>query len=271
MAGKQYGYLKLSLIVTLSSIPSRFESLGPTLRSILNQKRPPDQVRLYIPQHYRRFPDWDGALPQVPQGVCIVRSDTDFGPATKILPAVREFRGQPVELLLCDDDRLYDRDWTTRFLAARQQHPDCVIVEAGRFVPGHAGTALPRATERRKDWRYRAGRLATLGLVKPKAWTASGHVDVFKGYGGAMMRPDFMPERAFQIPDLLWTVDDPWLSGCLALNRVGIWLNAQGVHPAERRIARRDALLNFSLRGSGRGDANKACFSWFQDNLQIWR
>lgn len=260
----------MPLVVTLSSIPPRFSGLGPTLKSLLRQKAPPDEVRLYLPRHYRRFPDWDGSLPAVPDGVRIVSTEVDLGPATKILPAVQDFRGQDVELLLCDDDRLYDPLWTSRFLAARQAHPGAVIVEAGGFVPGHDGGLQPRAQLRRKNWRYRLLRAATLGLMKPHPWLRSGHVDVLKGYGGAMLQPAFMPDSAFDIPELLWTVDDPWLSGNLALNGVPIWLNAAGRVPGERRIARRHALLDFALQGKGRGDANGACYDWFRKNLGVW-
>ncbi|MCV2446059.1 glycosyltransferase family 2 protein [Paracoccus sp. DMF] len=260
----------MPLVVTLSSIPPRFAGLEPTLKSLLKQKTRPDEVRLYLPRRYRRFPDWDGSLPAVPQGVRIVTVEDDLGPATKILPAVRDFRGQDCELLLCDDDRLYDPLWTSRFLAARRAHPGCVIAEAGGFVPGHAGGLEPRAVPRRKGWRYRLLRAATLGLVKPHAWLRSGYVDVLKGYGGAMLRPEFMPDSAFDIPELLWTVDDPWLSGNLALNGVPIWLNAEGRVPGECRTARCHALLDFALQGKGRGDANGACYEWFRQNLGIW-
>lgn len=261
----------MSLIITLSSIPPRFSGLGPTLESLLRQDLPADEIRLYLPHQYRRFPDWDGRLPQVPRGVRIMRANQDYGPATKILPAVRDFQGQRVELLLCDDDRVYDPGWSARFLRARRDHPDCVIAEAGGFVPGHQRTAAPRARPREKGLAYRLIRAATLGLAKPRPWVASGHVDVFKGYGGAMLRPDFLAPSVFDIPDLLWTVDDPWLSGHFALNGVGIWLNAQGVHPPETRTARRDALLRFALQGKGRGDANAACYAWFRDRHGIWQ
>lgn len=260
----------MSLVVTLSSIPPRFSGLGPTLRSLVGQITPPDEIRLYIPASYRRFPEWDGTLPDVPPGVSIRRCDTDFGPATKVLPAIRDGRQQGLELLLCDDDRIYDSLWTTRFLAARRQHPDCVIAEAGRFVPGHGGTSKPKAEARKKDAAYRWKRLVTFGRSKPPVWIRSGHVDVFKGYGGVLLRPEFVPDLAFDIPDLIWTVDDPWISGCLAVNGVRIWLNADGIHPAEGRVARRAALLDFGLHGQGRGDANGACFDWFRRNYGIW-
>ncbi|QFQ86013.1 hypothetical protein F8A10_00400 [Paracoccus kondratievae] len=144
-----------------------------------------------MPRRYRRFPDWDGCLPQVPQGITVVRTDQDYGPATKILPAVHEFRGQDCELLLCDDDRRYDPLWTSRFLAARREHPDRVIAGAGAFVPGRREGSLPRgAVPRKKGSLCRLLRLATQGLHKPSAWVVSGYAGMFKGYGGAMLRAD---------------------------------------------------------------------------------
>ncbi|SMG52019.1 glycosyltransferase family 2 protein [Paracoccus sp. J56] len=224
-----------------------------------------------MPRRYRRFPDWDGCLPQVPQGITVVRTDQDYGPATKILPAVHEFRGQDCELLLCDDDRRYDPLWTSRFLAARREHPDRVIAGAGAFVPGRREGSLPRAVPRKKGSLCRLLRLATQGLHKPSAWVVSGYAGMFKGYGGAMLRPELRPDCAFDIPKLLWTVDDPWPSGNFARNGVGIWLNALGVIRGKRRIARRDALLRFSWQGKGRGAADAACYDWFRRNRGIWR
>ncbi len=80
-------------IITLSSIPPRFGLLKPTLFSLLSQRLKAEEVRLYIPHKYRRFPDWDGRLPEVPAGITIVRCDEDLGPATKVLPAAQRPEG----------------------------------------------------------------------------------------------------------------------------------------------------------------------------------
>ncbi len=76
----------MPLIITLSAIPPRFAALGPTLRALLRQRHPADEIRLNIPERYRRFPEWDGTLPEVPEGVTILRCAQDYGPATKLLP-----------------------------------------------------------------------------------------------------------------------------------------------------------------------------------------
>ena len=78
-----------------------------------------DEIRLNIPERYRRFPEWDGTLPEVPEGVTIARCAQDYGPATKLLPTLQAYAGQPVDILLCDDDRIHDRNWTARFSRPR--------------------------------------------------------------------------------------------------------------------------------------------------------
>ena len=75
------------LVVSLSSIPPRFAELAPTLNSLVNQSADIAGVYLYVPESYRRFPEWDGSLPDVPAGVEVRRCAEDWGPATKILGA----------------------------------------------------------------------------------------------------------------------------------------------------------------------------------------
>ncbi|MEF0941654.1 hypothetical protein [Rhizobium sp. BR 362] len=94
-------------IITLSTIPPRFATLAPTLNSLLQQKGQIDEVRLYIPKKYRRFPEYDGFLPSVPAGIKIFRPDDDMGPASKVLFAAKEFRNQSAQILFCDDDKIF--------------------------------------------------------------------------------------------------------------------------------------------------------------------
>ena len=45
------------LVVTLTSIPTRFDKITPTLRDLLKQTADIAEIRLYISRKYRRFPD----------------------------------------------------------------------------------------------------------------------------------------------------------------------------------------------------------------------
>ncbi len=265
----------MTLIVTLSSIPPRFGHLGPTLRSLLEQREPIQEVQIWLPRRYRRFPNWDGQLPEVPRGVVIHRCDEDLGPATKILPAVRAFAGQEVDLLYCDDDRLFDPGWAARFAVERVKRPGTAIAEAGWDILDISRIArsperLPRMGKGRDEPGYRLKRRLSLGLWSPPRFARSGYVDVAGGYGGVLVRPDFLGPNAFDVPPELRVVDDPWLSGCLEANGVPIWLNAAGSLAREQRAGRIDALLRLRESGTGRRQANAACVAWHRQHHGIW-
>jgi hypothetical protein len=266
------------LIISLTAIPPRFPYLHETLNSLLQQKTAVASINLYLPRHYRRF-DWDfSVLPAVPEGIHIRLIDRDLGPASKVLPAVKEYRGQDVNILFCDDDKVYDPHWAQRFVEASLAHPDCCIVEEGGDVcdysrHAHRGARQPRSERRIKNMSYRLKRLASLGLWKPRKNTRSGYVDMLEGWGGVLVRPSFFTEAAFQIPEILWMVDDIWLSGQLAINRVPIWLNGED---SLRTKGNSNEVKSASLRklvheGHGRTQANQACVDYFRDLYHIWR
>ena len=263
-------------IVTLTAIPPRFGQLEPTLNSLKDQSLPIDEIRLHIPETYRRFPDWDGSLPTVPDGVRIFRSESDYGPATKLLPAVIDLKGQSVDILFCDDDKLYDRNWYKRFNKSRQKHPDACIVEVGETFPDISDShrpadRLPRGRREIKDLRYRLIRILSLTLYKPHLYRNSGYVDQISGYGGVMVRPEWFDDRVFDIPDILWTVDDPWISGHLERLNVPIWLNGNGKQPRERVTGKTFALGNLVELGHDRVKADMAAIDYFRETYGIWQ
>jgi hypothetical protein len=253
------------MIITLSSIPPRYRHLRPTLDSLLRQRLRAEQIILYIPQSYRRFPDWDGKLPIVPEGVEICRVSEDFGPATKVLPAVRQFHGKDIDVLFCDDDVAYDRDWSSRFAAVRTLRPDVCVVEAGKDISSireRPSDRLPRMHRgRSRLWRR---------ITRKSSFLASGYCDLLMGVGGGLVRPDFFTERVFDIPDMMWPVDDIWLSGQLELNRVPIWLNAKAPRRKERRSKDVASLRRMIHAGHGRNDLNAAGIAYLRKQYGIW-
>ncbi len=275
------------LIVSLSSIPSRFGLLEPTLNCLLRQSARPDRILLHIPRRYRRFPDWDGRLPEVPPGVEIVRVEEDLGPATKVLFAAQAHRGQDVDILLCDDDRRYKPHWAQTFVDARPAHPDACLAIAGFEANRYGQSAMkdrlqPRARRRSRalDLRFQA-QMAWEWLFPPverkflreptrQLFRQSGYVDCFEGFCGAMVRPDFFDDAAMDIPPVVWSVDDVWLSGQLARRGVPIWLIA-GQHDTQHTPAGiSDALYMARIEGADRDEANKRCIAYFRDTHGIW-
>jgi hypothetical protein len=263
-------------IISLTTIPSRFAGLGRTLAALLAQGS--DEVRLYIPRSYKRFPDWDGKLPVVPDGVTIHRCDIDLGPATKILSAARDLRGQDAQILFCDDDCIVPRGWAAGLFALQARRPDQAVAVYVRSA------YLPRSHRPlgRQAWEvpigydlpYRASRLAHKLFGTPVAYRRpfwlGGYGDVFFGAGGVVVRPDFFDDLAYEIPDIAWPVDDIWLSAMLARKAIRIYCPWRAALPKSQDTSDQDSLLKATFQGQGRQELNKAASALCRERFGVW-
>jgi len=276
------------IIITLSTIPSRFHLLGPTLESLLDQTVPADAVEVWIPKSYRRFPEWQFELPEVPDGVTIRVADVDLGPATKVLPAVKAYKGTDAKLIYCDDDRIVSPRFVESFLKASNDQPNCAIASSGWDIEClgfaiEANKRQPRAQgpQGLYDFPYRWRRLKQKcqelyfrrRLPKPfrsKLFKTNGYLDIMEGCGGVFVRPDMFDDVAFDIPTKLWAVDDIWLSGMLAVRDIPIWSNSYAAMPNEQ-FDISDPLHASVIDGLNRHEANCACVEYFQEHFGIWK
>ena len=275
------------LIVCFTTIPSRFDLIGPTLDSLLRQSAKIDRIILYIPYQYRRFPEYDGRLPEVPEGVEIRRTDKDLGPATKILCAAKEFADVDCDILFCDDDRVYSRHWAQRFVDERARKPEGCIAAFGReaktlFDSQQLRELTPRAVKRRwqEDYFYilkYAFWLVRRRFPNPpdrprrRVFKRAGYIDIFMGFGGVMVKPDFFDEIAYDIPDECWSVDDIWLSGMLARKGIGIWIPSRMKEPPNSQAYWADALWASAFNGFSRPAAETQSFEYLTKKYGIWQ
>src|SRR5436190_22148358 len=97
------------IIASLTTVPGRINNLRPTIRSLLKQTRPPDEIVLAIPEFSIReqrpyvVPEYLLRLPRLRVLHCL----KDWGPATKFIPIVREElaagRGFTLIMVVIDD------------------------------------------------------------------------------------------------------------------------------------------------------------------------
>jgi hypothetical protein len=270
-------------VITLSAIPPRFDRLRPALQSLLRQSVRAEEIRLFIPHRYRRFPEWDGVLPEVPRGVEICRVEEDFGPATKLLPALEAFAGEDVDILFCDDDMIAPRHWARRFLRERAHQPEACLCVCGWDAPGvkRESALQPRAERNpvtwdipyhlRWAWRWamrKAGR--ERGFIGRHQFRRSGYLDVFEGFGGVMVRPEFFDARVFDIPKVAFAVDDVWLSGMAMVAGHPTWAMAHAPQPSAGPGSGRAALLTSVVEGAGRDESNLAAIAHLRRAYGIW-
>ena len=275
------------VIISLSTIPSRFPSLIRTLESLQAQSLSVEAVLVYVPDSYRRFPDWDGTLPELPKGVELRRCE-DWGPATKVLAAARDYQDEDVQIVFCDDDRVYSPNLVADFLKVRARRPDVAIANFGfnledePFVDSSgAGRPKPSAVRfwRATDiefqaallWRQIKARKRDVPLPHRRVYKISGFVDILEGFGGVMVRPSFFDAAFYDIPPVLWSVDDFWISGMLRRKGIGIWLRGNQVVPPESDAHLEDPLWNTVIDGAGRFEANAQAGAYFQTTYGIWQ
>lgn len=281
-------------IVSLTSVPPRFPGLHAPLTSLLNQTVRPERIILYLSRSYPRYPGWDGQLPQVPEGVEIRRVDRDWGPATKLLPALRDFAGEDLEILFCDDDQIYAPTMAACFLAARARHPQACIASSGMApfaAPDQAGARRFEDLPRMRPYSKYLNPAFLLKLVKPEitrlltgrayidpvrcSVLRAGYADGFEGFGGVMVRPEFFPEQVFDIPDFARPVDDVWLSGHATRLGHPPWIVGGLLYPRLMPRPTEDhgndtALYRSQFGGVARDDSNLATVRHFQKEYGIW-
>ncbi len=269
------------IIISMTAIPPRFGNLPRKIKSLLDQSVPANHIEIYIPHTYRRFPRLQTQLPPLPAGVNVIKVDEDFGPATKLLPALDKWKDHDVDILICDDDRIQDRNWIRRLLNARRERPADIICERGwqikdRFGVEQKDPLLPRARLSPNQGRtpaYRIKRALSLGIYHPNraVYEASGYVDVFEGFLGALIPSGALPREAWSIPDILWTVDDVWLSGMARAHNVGVWAHNQ-TRPVYGnghwdKVA---SLTDWVEQGVDRQAADRRCVEYMRANYQVW-
>ncbi len=163
------------LVISLTSIPPRYGQLPVVLEALLAQGA--DAVALTLPRRPARFAP--APVPDLPKGVTLIETETDLGPAGKLIASAGQF--PEADILFADDDWLYAPGWAATFRSARAWHPRAVI----------AASTWP--TERIGR---RGGTIA-------------------EGYAGVLV-PGGIAVQVPPPPPAAWAVDDIWFSGSFA-------------------------------------------------------
>lgn len=263
----------MSIVVSLTTIPSRLPHLGLVIKSIKEQSIKPDHIQLYVPREYnkRSLGVIDASL--IPKDVDLIWVEEDLGPATKVLPAVKRFKDHPdVKLIYCDDDKLFDRDFIKRLLEASDANPNACIVEFGWNLLSR----LNKIYWHKRPLVYKVMRLLTLGYLKAGN-AGDGSIQIAEGCGGVLVKPHFFNDDVYDIPDILWNVDDIWLSGWLAVNQHPIIQTnrqrnegAKDLFVENQNLGRLESLYEMVYKGHSRLDADYKCIRYMQEKYGIW-
>jgi len=186
------------MIVSLTTTGRRIGRIIPTLESVRKGRLQPDRLILWL--NREGSPVAPGVDPQsIPSGVsnlCEVRWCENWGPATKLLPAMQAFPDESIATL--DDDVLYPDWWLERLAAAHAEWPDRILCYRARRIEWNGAGVLPY-----NKWQ----------LVK---WhTAPDPRLITTGVHGVLFPPNSLRPEAFDLPLLQrysLPNDDLWFS-----------------------------------------------------------
>ena len=109
----------MKFIVSFTTSPTRINKCGPMINSILDQTRKPDLFLLNIPEKFARTGEFYIVPKYIRKSLTVNRVDTDYGPATKILPSVMYLRDgtdntknydpENTRIIYLDDDIAYPK------------------------------------------------------------------------------------------------------------------------------------------------------------------
>ena len=245
------------VIASLSTVPDRINNLRPTIRSLLKQTRPPDEIVVAIPQFSIRqkrpyvVPKYLLRLPRVRILHCV----KDWGPATKFIPVVQEelAAGRGTSLIVVvDDDRIYPRDALETYLHYSKQLPDGALCLRG--------AAMPQSL----DWRdAKMIRASELRQPQPAA--------VITGCGSYLIQPRFFNESLWdysKAPSGAFYMDDIWISGWLS--RGGVKRYVVPASAMMRSVLRQRRTLSLHDVPEGRQYNNNETIAFFGDAWDVF-
>ena len=244
------------VIVSMSTLPDRIFNLKPTIRCLLEQTRPPDEIVVSVPEFSRRqrkryvIPDYLEKMPRVR----VLRCETDWGPATKFIPIIQAELAagrRDTLIMIVDDDRVYPRDALETYLCYHQKLPDAALTFRGGPIP------------RDFKWGPRMIRGAELREPRPVA--------VMTGCASYFIQPRFFDERLWDYsgaPDGAFYMDDIWISG--SLDRRGVEKYVVPASAMMRTVNRQRWTMTLHDVPNGRKHNNNEAMLFFADTWKIF-
>jgi hypothetical protein len=244
------------VIASLSTVPDRIANLEPTIRSLLKQTRPPDEIVLAVPKFSVReqrpyiVPKYICRLPRVR----VLRCSEDWGPATKFIAAIQDeltARRENTLIMVVDDDRVYPRDALETYLYYNEQLPNAALC--------FRGAAMPPTL----DWDD-AKMIYAKDIRKPRP------VAVITGCGSYLVRPRFFDRSLWDYsvaPQVAFYIDDIWISAWLSRRGVKRYVVPASAMMRSVRRQRRTVSLN---KIDGRQKLNNETIAFFRDTWDVF-
>lgn len=214
---------KTRVVVSMSTLPGRISFLATQLSYLEDQTRPPDKLYAAIPYYSLRerkeyvIPD-DLRRAQERGTVVLLRSEIDWGPATKLIPVLSVEISPRTIIVTLDDDIRYPLSLLEDLVQGAERHPSAAVGFRGYRLPPPTNTTIESEDE---DY-YAHDNLVYVDSADLDS--ADERVDALGGLAGVAYRSGFFDLKRLVDYDSwdggAFFVDDDWISLVLEEARV---------------------------------------------------
>jgi hypothetical protein len=245
------------VIASFSTLPDRIHNLEATIRCLLNQTRPPDEIVLSIPEFSVRqqkpyvLPKYLAQFPRLR----ILHCEKDWGPATKFIPVIQEEleegRGDTV-VMVVDDDRVYPHDALETYLHYYEHLPRAALCFRGGAMPSNFNWFIPK-------------------LVLGSRIRKPARVAVITGCGSYLIQPRFFDSALWNYSDAptgAFYMDDIWISGNLDRREVEKYVIPTSA--MMRTVRQQSGTMSLHWAPRGRTRYNNETIQFFRDDWNVF-
>ena len=210
---------KQKIYVSLTTISGRINNVRKVIDSILDQTRKVDGIKLYISREPFLL---DNGIPenQIPDdlkslqdmGLLDIIYTENIGSYRKLLPLLKEKRNEDCIIITADDDVIYPKDWTIRFIEASERKPKSVVSFRNRYI----GVDENCNVESYQYW----------PAISKNFYLKNEIIEnrIFPtGRGGILYKPSFFNDIVFdeKFTELCPSADDIWFRFSILANGIG--------------------------------------------------
>jgi hypothetical protein len=179
---------KIRIVASYTTIPSRYDVLEKSMKTMVNQTRPLDAIYLGIPELSRRLNKPYPSLPESITSMCtVVKLPQDYGPICKICGALWKESDPDTLIISCDDDVLFEPNFVEKMLEHHFTRPDAAICGTGALIKkGLLFISMVSSIRAFKHWS------AFTGFTIPKT---GRKVDLIFGVAGVLYLRKFFPKK----------------------------------------------------------------------------
>lgn len=207
-------------IISLTTVPGRIDDSKYAIASLLDQTFRVDEICMYVPYTSSKgvpyaIPTWMSELEKSCRVFKVKRCEKDWGPATKLIPALLEYKD--CTIIYVDDDVIYNQNMIETLISYSNRFPNHAVCNQGWDVERWNGKSSQFAYTLHHASKY-------FPTTDPYNFV---YTDVMQGFSGVLVSSEFFDRKEIvkldEYPKEMFYVDDVYLSGMLnnqGINRI---------------------------------------------------